>query len=981
MQSVASRPQPLAPAPPSVRMRKSSSFMSLRREKTKSPPISSSYELSGSRSTYFDAYPRAASTRSSKPKTRDPEPSSSSKALPSVEASPIAFPTTELPPEPTYHPVGPLQRSRSYTGSSSRAYERHNRAEPGPVPALRFSGSSTQHTETPPDTPVDNFDGSSFTDYAVVVSAPVSGVETMDALVDGMNGGDEIIGRGSTSSSRQRFGIPHHHPLYEPPLPTPPPGVVLGPPKHRRQKRESFSSNSGSEEEEARRQALAAARPRRRRTRPSPPRNASNSTITPSKPPPKSPIDPSFTAFPSVELTPRKAGSATGHTPPDKQRIVLPSISDIIRNHAPHQAQLRSRPSISTRTSVYAHSHGHSTVHEESEPEPVGLDEADMISSQHLPPSFVRRHSALSDNVSIASPRSDGGAGSLYAPSIHSNYPSTSPIDPTFLPLTRPSASQAVAQYLRSARLTTLLKCTRSPHASQDNPLTVSLSDLGSPTGFPVVVFLGLGCVRHVMGLYDDMAACLGLRLITIDRWGVGRTEARSKSSKGIIQWAAVVEEVLDLLDIGECSVMAHSAGTPYALSFANKVPERIRGNICLLAPWVGGSESGGYKWLKYVPNGILKTAQAAEWKIQAWMIGKPPTIAYEGIGYTLPKTIPQKVNSPQTNSKNVTAVKDAEGRPRPSIGSTFSDYDDLQDFDGRFESRSTLGSTSRSRKESKAAKRKPSRGFLDRFTKGSRPPSPEDPAPTQQPPKKLKGLRSMGSLRKTSTSSYPASVKRSEPSSPQLPPTPKLEVGLGLDEIGWPKAGSEISLFPDTNENNGLRSASEKFYTAPRAGGRRAMSFTSPASSWQSMPSSPAASSCNNSSISVFAPSAGQPNSEYQSALGNALIAASHAESSKGMHNDLLQILNHDNHPWGFSYSHYPHKVNVWYGDKDEKIAENAVRWMERNMGDKCSVKVVKGADHALMYKSGVVVEVLEQLLAHWQPCEHSSRIASSWF
>jgi len=44
-------------------------------------------------------------------------------------------------------------------------------------------------------------------------------------------------------------------------------------------------------------------------------------------------------------------------------------------------------------------------------------------------------------------------------------------------------------------------------------------------------------------------------------------------------------------------------------------------------------------------------------------------------------------------------------------------------------------------------------------------------------------------------------------------------------------------------------------------------------------------------------------------------------------------------------------------------------VRWMEKNMGeDRCSVKVVKGADHALMYKSSVVVEVLEQLLGYWQ-------------
>ena len=68
------------------------------------------------------------------------------------------------------------------------------------------------------------------------------------------------------------------------------------------------------------------------------------------------------------------------------------------------------------------------------------------------------------------------------------------------------SPSQAIAQYLRSTRLTTLLKLTRYPHATREQPLTVSLSDLGSPTGFPVVMFLGLGCVRHVMGLYDEMA-------------------------------------------------------------------------------------------------------------------------------------------------------------------------------------------------------------------------------------------------------------------------------------------------------------------------------------------------------------------------------------------------------------------------------------------------------------------------------------------
>jgi hypothetical protein len=33
---------------------------------------------------------------------------------------------------------------------------------------------------------------------------------------------------------------------------------------------------------------------------------------------------------------------------------------------------------------------------------------------------------------------------------------------------------------------------------------------------------------------------------------------------------------------------MAHSAGAPYVLSFADKFPERIRGEVLLHVPWVG---------------------------------------------------------------------------------------------------------------------------------------------------------------------------------------------------------------------------------------------------------------------------------------------------------------------------------------------------------------------------------------------------------
>ncbi|KAJ4494315.1 hypothetical protein C8R41DRAFT_763922 [Lentinula lateritia] len=944
--------------------RKSSSYATLRRDKqqTNTDPPSSYYS---SRPTYLDSYPTSQRSTNFKSTATTSKFSSTSFDFHS-------FPSTEDFDSSSTVP-NPFPRERSRTGPSSQNPNWIDRSI-----SPRISVTSTLTEGTSPDTPVDN---ASFRDFDVLVAAPVSGVEMMDALVDGMNGGEEI-----GLSSRSRFGIPNHHPLYQPPLPTPPPGVVLGGGKSRRQKKppKLVHRSSFSDQDDDQDNGPPTATPKRRRPF-LPGRSTSNTTITlasPSSRSPQSSAPPTPIDTESSLYTARPRTAPSTPSSADKRRSLAPSISDIIRAHAPQEAQARARASPLNRAPSYSRSVGHTTVREESEPEPEPItaeEEADLLSRSSIdsiadevrrtlrhqvsmkhvahPPPPPHRHSYISDSASIISPRSDGcGTASLYSSSIASSQPPLSPFDTGFM--SKPTTpSQAVAQYLRSTRLTTLLKLTRSPHASHDNPLTVSLSDLGSQNGFPVLVFLGLGCVRHVMGLYDEMAQCLGLRLITIDRWGLGRTEPRAKSAKGIIQWASVVEEVLDRLHIDECSVMAHSAGAPYALSFANKLPHRIRGEICLLAPWVG--ESAGYKWLKYVPNGILKTAQAAEWKLQTWMIGKPPTLAWEGIGYTQ-----QAGKSSSTSSPGSSSVY-SESYPRPSLASSsFSAYDDLRDFDGRFESMSTLGTAhpnitqcGNNRNESKMqVTRKSSRGILGRLKSTPQSPSVNDQSPPSTG-KRLKALRSMGSLKsKTSPSS---SKKQQSLPSPQLPISLKVDVSLGLDDTTWPKS---------FNCDSSSVSTPEKF---PRSGSRRSLSLSSSSRPFntQSLPPSPNPPSSHDlpsSSSASELPSS--PNNAFQAAVGNALIAASHSESAKGTHNDLLQILNHDHHPWGFSYEAYPHKVQVWYGDRDEKIAENAVRWMEKTMGEgMCSVRVVKGADHGLMYKSGVVVDVLEYLLSFW--------------
>ncbi|CDO72390.1 hypothetical protein BN946_scf184977.g89 [Trametes cinnabarina] len=899
-------------------------------------------------------------------------------------------------------------RSRARSGPpSKRSFPGHAGGDFYGYPIRDSNSSSLSQFTDIPQTPVD--DSYSYLrdpvfGSHVVVAAPVAGVETMDALVDGMNhfdGDDHFMGMGGMSGRHKFSAKSGFHPLYHPPLPKPPPGITLGGALPRKPSGKSRGSDADEDEDTTRTQP-----PPTPKKSPRPPPVRSDTIRPDTADTIKSAPSPHTAASSPAE--PREKRPQTS-----PQRTVAPSISEIIRAHAPPEQQ---------------QTHGKCPEPEAVAAVKAAEDEGDLISRSsvdtlaeeihhtiqaekrasvanrtlHKAKSFQYTQVVPDSSRSVSSPRPDGRRESSifsYSTTI-SDQPPLPPLDAmglTKVPVNSPS--QTIAQYLRSTRLTTLLRLTRSPHASRGNPLTVSLSDLGSPTGFPLVVFLGLGCVRHIMGLYDEMAACMGIRLITIDRWGLGRTEVpKNKSARGIPEWASLVEEVLDHLNIDQCSVMAHSAGAPYAMAFANRYPERIRGEVCLLAPWVAGGEGGGYKWLKYVPNGLLKTAQAAEWRLQAWMLGKPPTIAFEGIGFDV-KTAPgtpsanssssaiDETRSPPNTASTVTPSLAAlqEQDPRPSTSSVaFSEYDDLRDFNGCFESRSTIGraSSSSQRKRvvsecksasmNQATSRRPSRGFLGRFKSGAS----NQPTPTSTPErassgpsKTLKALRSMGSLKGRSRPG--TGSKMSDPPIPtppwiSSPSTERTEIGLGLEHFDWSNTSLQSSRPPSPLQKHkelppplDLSRNVSSPTPSTRAGGRRSISFTAGSPSSPPLAQSP-------QTTGYRSPSNAQ---SFQAALGNALIAASHSESSKGTHGDLLQILNHDRQPWGFSYAAYPHNVRIWYGDRDEKIAENAVRWMENAMGpDKCQVKVIKGADHSLMFKSSVVIEVLEHIAEYWR-------------
>ena len=392
---------------------------------------------------------------------------------------------------------------------------------------------------------------------------------------------------------------------------------------------------------------------------------------------------------------------------------------------------------------------------------------------------------------------------------------------------------------------------------------------------------------------------------------------------------------------------------------------------------------AAGYKWLKYVPNGLLKTAQAAEWKVQAWMLGKPPTITYEGIGFDLQKEKGQgDGNDPgcldqQPLPENGASDQYLLASPvngRPSIGSSvFSEYDDLRDFEGRFESQSTVGGLpSRPVEKPQAAsdkttKRKASKSFLNKLKGGhSHAPLPATEKSAPSGPKRLKALRSMGSLKGKGNVSAkrPSTAMKSSAPSSRLPPTLDIDTKFELGVEDW---GSRTP----SPSKRGMDSSPEPPPSSfKRLEGVRSISLgtTNSRSPYPCYPPSP---SLTLPSPPMTPSTDTHTGASYDASLANALIAASHAESAKGTHNDLLLILNHERVSWGFSYQDYPHSVAVWYGDRDERIAESAVKWMEQTMGpDRCQVKVVKGADHGLMYNTTVVLDVFDKVHEYAKQC-----------
>jgi pimeloyl-ACP methyl ester carboxylesterase len=103
----------------------------------------------------------------------------------------------------------------------------------------------------------------------------------------------------------------------------------------------------------------------------------------------------------------------------------------------------------------------------------------------------------------------------------------------------------------------------------------IGLAEFGPAEGRVVLWFHGTpGARRQVPPAVRDAAFERGVRVVSIERPGVGASTAHSYSS--ILDWTDDVGEVVDQLGIERYGVIGLSGGGPYVLACAYRFPERV---------------------------------------------------------------------------------------------------------------------------------------------------------------------------------------------------------------------------------------------------------------------------------------------------------------------------------------------------------------------------------------------------------------------
>jgi pimeloyl-ACP methyl ester carboxylesterase len=147
--------------------------------------------------------------------------------------------------------------------------------------------------------------------------------------------------------------------------------------------------------------------------------------------------------------------------------------------------------------------------------------------------------------------------------------------------------------------------------------------EVGRAEGFPIFHCHGNGSSRLEVMLLADLASTAGVRLIGLDRPGIGNSDPAP--GRTLIDWPDDVAQVADRLQIRRFAIEGVSAGGAYALACAHRMADRLTG--CALVS-------------SMCPPELVHEAAPA-WMRAGWWIGRHcPEVARAGMRAALPDSL-----------------------------------------------------------------------------------------------------------------------------------------------------------------------------------------------------------------------------------------------------------------------------------------------------------------------------------------------------
>jgi pimeloyl-ACP methyl ester carboxylesterase len=191
-------------------------------------------------------------------------------------------------------------------------------------------------------------------------------------------------------------------------------------------------------------------------------------------------------------------------------------------------------------------------------------------------------------------------------------------------------------------------------------------AEWGPHDGRPVLQLHGSPAGRLDRWGADSMLDRLVVRLITVDRPGIGRSDP--KPGRRVVDGAADVNELADRLGVGRFSVIGLSMGGAYAAACGAQLPDRV--SAIGLVSSIGRVDEHGVDGMSVAP--YLKLARRAPWAMRAvyTVLGliarRSPARAHEQFWRGAPRADRDIVDRPAVRDRYWPALTDAlAGRGR----------------------------------------------------------------------------------------------------------------------------------------------------------------------------------------------------------------------------------------------------------------------------------------------------------------------------